>query len=152
MTGAPYLPGFGRCGIPRLSTDHSLPATGLVHGHRQSCTVRGRGLWGIPDICQNRADMGHPGIGRKTGLLRNPRLALIGSRRWVPTEACPEGRVDDSGNSDFLNLMYDGLPVLQRLLLGHTGGTMTGAPARTNWPASQASKSPVLICWCSVFC
>jgi hypothetical protein len=29
-----YLPGFGRCGIPRLSTGHSLLATGLhVHGH-----------------------------------------------------------------------------------------------------------------------
>src|ERR1700738_3477068 len=24
MTGAPYLPGFGRCGIPLLSTGHSL--------------------------------------------------------------------------------------------------------------------------------
>jgi len=34
MTGAPYLPGFGRCGIPRLSTGHSPLATGLdPHGH-----------------------------------------------------------------------------------------------------------------------
>jgi hypothetical protein len=46
MMGAPYLPGFGRCGIPRLSVVRSLPFKGS-RGPLLStpCTVKGRGLW-----------------------------------------------------------------------------------------------------------
>jgi len=50
MTGAPYLPGFGRCGIPRLSTAHSLLATGLhVHGHLHP-VHSGAEVCGIPHL------------------------------------------------------------------------------------------------------
>src|SRR5271155_562594 len=55
MTGAPYLPGFGRWGIPRLSADRSLPATNLeVHGID---ALHSQGLRFVEShICQNRAD------------------------------------------------------------------------------------------------
>src|ERR1700691_3204861 len=50
MTGAPYLPGFGRCGIPRLCTAHSLLATGLhVHGHLHP-VHSGAEVCGIPHL------------------------------------------------------------------------------------------------------
>jgi hypothetical protein len=45
-----YLPGFGRCGIPRLSTGHSLPVTGLhVHGHLH-LLHSGAEVCGIPHL------------------------------------------------------------------------------------------------------
>jgi hypothetical protein len=50
MTGAPYLPGFGRCGIPRLSTGHPLLATGIdVHGHLY-LVHSGAEVCGIPHL------------------------------------------------------------------------------------------------------
>jgi hypothetical protein len=45
-----YLPGFGRCGIPRLSTGRSLLATGLdVHGHLHP-VHSGAEVCGIPHL------------------------------------------------------------------------------------------------------
>jgi hypothetical protein len=53
------LPGFGRCGIPRLSTAHSPLATGLdLHGHLHPLHS-GAEVCGIPHL-PNPADMGHP--------------------------------------------------------------------------------------------
>src|SRR5579859_3701248 len=50
MTGAPHLPGFGRCGIPRLCTGHSLLATGLdVVGHLH-LAHSGAEVRGIPHL------------------------------------------------------------------------------------------------------
>src|ERR1700759_3544638 len=54
MTGAPYLPGFGRCGIPRLSAGHSLLATGLDDGHLHLAHP-GSGVREIPQLL-DRAD------------------------------------------------------------------------------------------------
>jgi hypothetical protein len=49
-----YLPGFGRCGIPRLSTGHSLLATGLdVYGHLHPLHFA---------ICNWRAGNSHAGL------------------------------------------------------------------------------------------
>ena len=57
-----YLPGFGRCGIPRPSTGHSLPATGLhVHGHLHPLHS-GAEVCGIPHLAKNERDMGHPSL------------------------------------------------------------------------------------------
>ena len=56
-----YLPGFGRCGIPRLSTRQSIPATNL--GAWAICSLHSLGSAFVEShICQNRADMGHPGF------------------------------------------------------------------------------------------
>src|SRR3984957_306998 len=46
MMGAPYLPGFGRCGIPRLS----IACFSIINGSRgpslfRPCAVKGRGPW-----------------------------------------------------------------------------------------------------------
>src|SRR5580658_9198499 len=50
MRGAPYLPGFGRCGIPRLSAGHSQLATDLhVHGHLHP-VLSGAEVRGIPHL------------------------------------------------------------------------------------------------------
>src|SRR5271170_639942 len=55
MTGAPYLPGFGRCGIPQTSA----PGCEGVddHGH-QDLLPLGSERWTAVEshICQNRAD------------------------------------------------------------------------------------------------
>src|ERR1700677_2540855 len=48
-----YLPDFGRCGIPRLSTAHPPLATPF--------TLRGRGLWN-PTSREKRARCGAPVI------------------------------------------------------------------------------------------
>src|SRR5271170_639945 len=69
-----YLPGFGRCGIPRLSTAHSPMATGLdVHGHLHLHTQGPRFV--ESHICQNRADMGHPSFVTDRDLTTGPSLS-----------------------------------------------------------------------------
>jgi hypothetical protein len=64
--GAPYLPGFGRCGIPRLSTRQSIPATNLGAWAIRSLHSLGSAFV-ESHICQNRADMGHPGVPLRVG-------------------------------------------------------------------------------------
>jgi hypothetical protein len=59
MTGAPYLPGFGRCGIPPRWTGSFLlqrfPRSMMI------CALYGQWSRSVEShICQNRADMGHP--------------------------------------------------------------------------------------------
>ena len=50
MTGAPYLPGFGRCGIPRLSTGYALQQTGLDVVGRLHLAHSGAEVRGIPHL------------------------------------------------------------------------------------------------------
>jgi hypothetical protein len=53
---------FARCGIPRLSTGHSLLATGLhVHGHLHPVHP-GAEVCGIPHLAKNERDVGHPSL------------------------------------------------------------------------------------------
>ena len=67
--GAPYLPDFGRCGIPRLLIEHSSPATDLDL-QSDSYTLYLQGARFVEShICQKRADMGHPGFVSGTELL-----------------------------------------------------------------------------------
>jgi hypothetical protein len=54
-----YLPGFGRCGIPRLCTGHSPLATVFMSMVIYTLYTQGR-RFVESHICQNRADMGHP--------------------------------------------------------------------------------------------
>src|SRR5450631_1891206 len=78
MTGAPYLPGFGRCGIPLLSTGHSLLATGLdVDGHLHLAHSGGevRGIPHLPKPGRYGAPVIRYGTGREKcglGVLANP--------------------------------------------------------------------------------
>src|ERR1700760_1404021 len=75
MTDAPHLPGFGRCGIPRLSTGHSLLQQALML--LVICTLHTQEPRFVEShICQNRADVGHPSsvtdqAVRNAGLMRN---------------------------------------------------------------------------------
>jgi hypothetical protein len=79
MTGAPYLPDFGRCGIPRLSTAHPPLATPF--------TLRGRGLWN-PTSREKRARCGAPVIrcapgSEKLGLGHKYRIVVSLDRKCL---------------------------------------------------------------------
>jgi hypothetical protein len=66
MAGAPYLLGFGRCGIPRLSTRHSLLTTGLeVLDHLQP-VHSGVEVCGIPHL-PKPGRYGAPGVPLRVG-------------------------------------------------------------------------------------
>src|SRR6202043_552927 len=88
MTGAPYLPGFGRCGIPQLSTGHSLLQQVLML--MVICTLHTLEPRFVEShICQNRADVGHPSFVTEQAL-RNAGLIVL---RSVHPEARPVGSV-----------------------------------------------------------
>src|ERR1700732_1479598 len=83
MTGAPYLPGFGRCGIPRLSTGHSLLQQVLML--MVICTLHTQEPRFVEShICQNRADVGHPsfvtGQAVRNAAQKRGRLPLVRRR------------------------------------------------------------------------
>src|ERR1700755_1990301 len=104
MTGAPYLPGFGRCGIPRLSTGHSLLQRVLML--MVICTLHTQEPRFVePHICQNRADVGHPSFVtdqavRNAGLLRQAEREMNAGHPFVlktdaasKCDGCPRSRV-----------------------------------------------------------
>ena len=82
MKGAPYLPVFGRCGIPPLSTGHPLPATGLdadVHLHLAHSGAEVRGIPHLPKPGRYGAPVIRYGTGReKCGLGTLTRML------WLP--------------------------------------------------------------------
>src|ERR1700756_3296972 len=78
MTGAPHLPGFGRCGIPRLSTGDSLLQQVLMS--LVICTLHTQEpRFAESHICQNRADVGHPSFVTEQAV-RNAADRLFPSR------------------------------------------------------------------------
>jgi hypothetical protein len=74
-----YLPGFGRCGIQRLSTRVSIPATNLKAW--AICSLQSSGSAFVEShICQNRADMGHPGVPLRVKRLRPKAIGVPATR------------------------------------------------------------------------
>src|SRR5450432_2634565 len=97
MTGAPYLPGFGRCGIPRLSTGHTLLATGLDvdgHLHLAHSGAEVRGIPHLPKPGRYGAPVIRYGTGReKCGLVaRRTSPTLVESLFQIIKTAPSRGR------------------------------------------------------------
>src|ERR1700689_3520545 len=64
--GAPYLPGFGRCGIPRISTGQSVSATSLGAWAIYTLHSLGVAVGALPHL-PNPGRYGAPGVPLRGG-------------------------------------------------------------------------------------